>query len=261
MEETKKIGIFRKFIYSLYKPKAYNEFLKQSTGKAILYIFLLSLVLGVINSLFIIIPINSVKSSFQDDFSENIPDFQLKDGVLSIDADMPIKYVEDENIVYVDTENPIDPNIIDEYETGFLITSDSMIVKQNGIEQSISFNTMDSEFVLNKDTLIDLIPLTINLIIVFFLILYPIFIFIQKLLFAAILALFGILIGNILKKTLSYSECFRLSLYSLTLPMVLTIFDIFGIINWMVFLAIALFYLFFGIKALDDSTLDSLEKI
>lgn len=269
MEKNKKMGLVDKFINSIYNPKAYNEFLKQSTGKAILYIFLLSLILGIINSLFFILPMNSAISSVQEEIENSIPYFELKDGNLSIEGDMPIEIIDDGLIVYVDTENPIDPSIIDDYDIGYLITSDSIIVKSGNNTQAINFNTLANGGTLTKDEFISLMPLTFKIITIMFIIFYPLGTFLGKLLTAIILALLGIIICKILNKPLRYSECFRLSLYALTVPMLLnTLNYVFTFLSGVVvggFTAIyfvtALVYLFIGIKSIDESTISSLEEL
>lgn len=269
MEENKKMGLIDKFINSIYNPKAYNEFLKQSTGKAILYIFLLSLILGIINSLFFILPMNSVISSVQEEIEDSIPYFELKDGHLNVEGDMPIEITDDEAIIYIDTENPIDPSIIDDYDIGYLITSDSIIVKSGNMTQSLSFNNLANEGTLTKDQLISLMPLVFKVITIMFIIVYPLGTFLGKLLTAVVLAIFGIIICKFLNKPLRYSECFKLSLYALTVPMLLnTLNYVFMFLSGIViggftliYYVTAVVYLFIGIKSLDESTIDSLEEM
>ena len=57
----------------------------------------------------------------------------------------------------LDTENPIDNSVLDDYSNGFLITSDSFSVKQGINTQSMNFSSLNGTN-LDKDKFIDFIP-------------------------------------------------------------------------------------------------------
>ena len=138
------MGFFKKFLNSLYNFKAYNTFLAQTTGKAVLYMLILSALLGIISCVSFASYINSYLPPFKEELEKNIPNFEFNNGKLTFEEDMPIviKDKETDMIIYIDTENPIDDSVLDEYSTGFLITSDSISTKQGIKTESVNLSSL-----------------------------------------------------------------------------------------------------------------------
>lgn len=264
------MGFFKKFFNSLFNFKAYNTFLSQTTGKAVLYMLILCAFLGIINCTSLTSYLNSYLSPLKEELEKNVPEFEFKNGKLTFEGDMPI-VIEDEEadiIVYIDTENPIDNSVLDDYSNGFLITSDSLSVKQGINTQSMNLSSLNGTN-LDKDTLIDFIP---NKIPMFFITVYYIFFvlfsFLGKIIGAFIvLGIAGTILSKIMKKPLKYSESFRLGLYALTVPMLISticfLLTFVGIIipfPGYISYGIAIIYLALGIKSIDTNTIEKLEE-
>ena len=171
-------------------------------------------------------------------------------------------------IIYIGTENPIDDSVLDEYSTGFLITSDSISTKQGIKTESVNLSSLTG-MNLNKDSLIKYIPDKIPVFFtITFYIFFVLFSFLGKLIGAfIILGIAGTILSKVMKKELKYSESFKLGLYALTVPMLLsticTLLAFVGIIipfSTYVSYAIAIIYLGFGIKAIDNNTIEKLEE-
>ena len=264
------MGFFKKFFNSLFNFKAYNTFLSQTTGKAVLYMLILCALLCIINCLSLTSYLNSYLPPLKEEIEKNVPEFEFKNGKLTFEADMPIVIKDEEAdiIVYIDTENPIDNSVLDDYSNGFLITSDSFSVKQGINTQSINLSSLNGTN-LDKDTLIDFIP---NKIPMFFIIVYYIFFvlfsFLGKIIGAFIvLGIAGTILSKIMKKPLKYSESFRLGLYALTVPMLISticfLLTFVGIIipfPGYISYGIAIIYLALGIKSIDTNTIEKLEE-
>ena len=264
------MGFFKKFLNSLFNFKAYNTFLSQTTGKAVLYMLILCALLGIINCTSFASYLNSYLPPFKEELEKNVPEFEFKNGKLTFEGDMPIVIKDEEAdiIVYIDTENPIDNSVLDDYSNGFLITSDSFSVKQGINTQSMNFSSLNGTN-LDKDKFIDFIP---NKIPMFFIIVYYIFSvlfsFLGKIIGAFIvLGIAGTILSKIMNKPLKYSESFRLGLYALTVPMLISticflltfvgnIFPFPGYISY----GIAIIYLALGIKSIDTNTIEKLEE-
>lgn len=264
------MGFFKKFFNSLFNFKAYNTFLSQTTGKAVLYMLILCALLGIINCTSFASYLNSYLPPFKEELEKNIPEFEFKNGKLTFEGDMPIVIKDEEAdiIVYIDTENPIDNSILDDYSNGFLITSDSFSVKQGINTQSMNLSSLNGTN-LNKDTFIDFIP---NKIPMFFImvvyIFFVLFLFLSKLIGAfIILGIAGTILSKIMNKPLKYSESFRLGLYALTVPMLIStlcfLLTFVGIIipfPSYISYGIAIIYLALGIKSINTNTIEKLEE-
>lgn len=268
--KKKEMGFFKKFLNSLSNFKAYNTFLSQTTGKAVLYMLILCAFLSIVNCLSLTSYLNSYLPHFKEELEKNVPEFNFKNGNLTFEGDMPIviKNEEANIIVYIDTENPIDNSVLDDYYNGFLITSDSLCVKQGLNSQSINLSSFNG-INLDKNTLVDFVPSKIP---IFFIIVYYIFFvlfsFLSKLIGAfIILGIAGTILSKIMKKPLKYSESFRLGLYALTVPILISticfLLTFVGIIipfPGYISYGIAIIYLALGIKSIDNNTIEKLEE-
>lgn len=264
------MGFLKKFLNSLCNFKSYNTFLAQTTGKAVLYMLILSALLGIISCVSFASYINSYLPPLKEELEKNIPDFEFNNGKLTFEEDMPIviKNKDADIIIYIDTENTIDDSVLDDYSNGFLITSDSITTKQGIKTQSVNLSSLTG-MNLNKDSFIKYIP---NKIPIFFTIIFYIFFvlfsFLGNLIGAfIILGIAGTILSKIMKKELKYSESFKLGLYALTVPMLLsticTLLTLVGIripFSGYISYAIAIIYLGLGIKAIDKNTIEKLEE-
>lgn len=111
------MGFRHKLAYSFFDFSAYKEFLLQGLGKSILYIFLVTIIFSTITNIKQISLINSELSNIQDNLTYNGANFELKNGLLSIDSNEPIYYKHDGEFLfnflflsvnYLDTLNAAD---------------------------------------------------------------------------------------------------------------------------------------------------------
>ena len=138
------MGFLKKFLNSLCNFKSYNTFLAQTTGKAVLYMLILSALLGIISCVSFASYINSYLPPLKEELEKNIPDFEFNNGKPTFEEDMPIviKNKDADIIIYIDTENTIDDSVLDDYSNGFLITSDSITTKQGIKTQSVNLSSL-----------------------------------------------------------------------------------------------------------------------
>ncbi len=122
--------------------KHYENVLRETVGRAVLYLILISLLLGAIGA----IEVNYGISEFIKIYNEGWPNFELKDGELSVDGNMPIVLLEDEdNYFVIDTTNNTSPDVLDSYSEGALILKDKMINKKSEVQtEVIDFKSLGS---------------------------------------------------------------------------------------------------------------------
>ncbi|EHJ00036.1 hypothetical protein CDLVIII_3475 [Clostridium sp. DL-VIII] len=87
-----KLGFRHKFAYSFFDFSAYKDFLKQGLGRSILYIFLVTLIFSTLTNFKDVALITSEISTMQNNLVETAPDFELKDGLLTVDSKETIYY-------------------------------------------------------------------------------------------------------------------------------------------------------------------------
>lgn len=245
--EIKKIRFFKKVWYSITKLEKYSELSAQGLSKAIKYVAQLAIIMAIVSS---IISVYGTKKLIDDAttyISENSPNFEYKDEVLTINSEEEII---DENtsfgkiILDIKTESEedvkkyLDDISKSESSGGILILKNKLIIRQSGIEDATYeykqlFEQLGiSEF--NKQDLIDYLKndkmygIYVNLFAV--LALYAVIIyFINTILNVFIISVFGYIATLITKLKIRYVAVFNMAVYSITLSTILNI--IYMIIN------------------------------
>lgn len=158
-------------------------------------------------------------------FVENIPDFELSDGVLWVED--VYEYDERDIYVLVDTDpdyvfydfDEIEPYFRD-YTSVILIDSEKIFVKSDGQVQGMYFSDLGVNFKLSKGNLRELAPWAYIFYVMFMIFSY---IWMTALYFFGVLfvALMGIAAASIMKCRLSFGQLYVLGIYSRTLPLII----------------------------------------
>lgn len=258
--EQEKIKFFSRLNKSITNISYYNVFTKESLGRSFLYLFLLSLLISFVSAIIISYNTNQGLQSLKD-YGKTIPYFELKNGELNVSGDMPIIYKdpEDNAPIIIDTSGKTDISILNQHEEAVLILKDKIIIKRNSIDKrEIAFGEI-KELNFNKNTLEKFIPnikLILNIIVIIAVIIFmPIWLFITSLFSALILSLIGLIIKSITKKEISFNSIYIMSIYSLTLPLILKYIIVFNLpftipFFGFMYYGIAAFYIY---KAISDS--------
>jgi hypothetical protein len=228
--ENKKLGFWSKIVSSVQGIKHYDAVLKESVGKSILYLLLIALVLGTVGTIRGAIDINNGISTFIKMYNQKCPNFELKNGELSVKGNMPLILSQDKNnYVVIDTTNSTNPDVLDSYSQGILILKDKMIQKKNNSQTTVTEFKSLNGITINKELVNEWLPLA-NFIIPFYFLKDIIWYFLGGLLSALILAFFALIINGGFKTNLTYGQLYRISIYGLTTPLIIdTLFKIFDI--------------------------------
>jgi hypothetical protein len=227
-----KINIFKCFIYSITGFERYRVLLRQSMGKAVAYLILLSLLLSVAVFVPVYIMMYDKFDSAAQYIAENMPDFRLSGGKLEVYGEMPIVIEDDDLPVVIDTTPGAEDTILSEYDNVLLITGDKMVVKSyvNRQEYPLSaFMGLD----ISKDTLVNSKPMITSYIKIMFVIIgffVCVFFVIGKFISALVVSVIGMIANSSMKTNMSYRNIFKLSIFSMTLPLVIgSVFDVLSI--------------------------------
>jgi hypothetical protein len=235
MNETK-LGFFSRFYYSITSFEKYRLFLRQSTSKAVVYLLLLSLILSLAVYLPGIINYNNIIDNLIANFNTTVPDFRLANGRLEVDGKMPIILNKETYAIIIDTSPNADERILDEYDTAMLITSDKVIQKNFADKATVDLDMLQG-VVMTKASIKQALPVMkpLGIIVFIFIMLY-------------FICVIGIIINAAKRTGLSYRSIFKLSVYSMTLPLLLfTILNLVPVIipfRWFLFNIIAAIYLY-----------------
>lgn len=217
------MNIFKEMVLSVYSFKSYKEFLNNKKSKVFGFGIMLMFIYFAFTEA-IPFAINIIGAgSLTKEIRENMPDFELKDGFLQVDA--VIEQEVGDTYVYIDT----DPEYVfynaDEmqeylyaYSNAILMDSEKVIVKNNGRVQEAYFSEM--KFDLNKEILLGLVPFVYAIII---LVLVFIYIWMTAFFFFGVLfvALIGMIVASCMKYQLTFGQLYLLGIYSRTLPLII----------------------------------------
>ena len=252
------MGFRHKFAYSFFDFSAYKEFLVQGLGKAILYIFLVTLIFSTITNINKINIFLSETSDIQTTFTKNAPKFELKNGLLTVDSTEPIYYRNDGQILIVDTTGKTDKSVVDSYSDAAYIDSNELVLKQSyQTVQVMKFSDFPELNITNTT-----IKNVLNLLKIFFpiilLILGPIISFILNLISGfLILGPLSLTISSFMNVKLNYTKACILSFYAMTMPLLLeALLDISGMVMnefFILFYLVTLIYCGLAIRELKNT--------
>lgn len=255
--EMERKGFFSQLVESITKMETYYYFLKRTSGKAILYLFLLSLIFGTASSLRTVYDFSSGVTKFVSYLNSEVPDFTFDNGELHMNGPMPVVLGEtDSNIFIIDTSGKTNESVLNSYSDGILITKHELIQKENYGVKKQSFAMMQGVR-FTKNSIIAFLPF-FKFVNIFIIVFGIIFHFLGKLISALWLAIAGTIISGIVKYKLSFETQYKLGVYTLTLPIILKAILKILRVNvpyfWVIYYGIAVVYLWKAITMLKKDT-------
>ncbi len=251
-------GLFNSLYRSLYDFKAYAGFKKGTMGRAFLYLFVVSMIFGIIGSVKIYMGMDQAFKDMHQTFTKDFPNFTFTKDGLEVEGKMPIISAEGNKFVtVVDTEGKVSPSVLDLYEEGIYVGKTKLIFKKNQVE------TREYDLSSFKE----LAPLTKRdvekffayswVISLFVIIFFLAFYFVAKIVNAAVVGLIGLIYSAITRSGESYGNLFKLSVYALTLPIILETLQMVTGFNipffFWVYFAIAAGYLIYALIRIKGS--------
>ncbi len=229
--QWKKIGI------SISKFERYPEMAAEGVGRAILYLLLLAFICSIIISACLTYKFNGLLKEEVKILNENISVINYKDGILQVEfADGRKELEANGQKLIVDTDE-ISNEKIAEYEEkvsknrlGIIWLKDYVIIKNANNKEIYEYKKTLDAFGIQEFNKIEIINFlnneakSVKIFIVIFLILTLLMLIssmISMLIDALVLSVFGVLTSMIAKIKMRYKAVFNMSIYAITLPVVL----------------------------------------
>ncbi|WP_026692885.1 DUF1189 domain-containing protein [Peribacillus kribbensis] len=243
------MNIFVQFYKSLYSPKDIARFRFQGIGKTILYLFMLSLISVLPSLIYVNMEITAGVKAAKSTMNKDLPDFEIKDGVLTTKSSVPFLMKKDGFNIYLDSSGAVtEREVTNRGGSAIALLKDKMVFTAGGNTGSYEYSMARGMHITNK-TALDALNKIQSL---YFIILPALSLTIYctaaaSLFFqATIIALVGLFLASRMERRLQYRHLWRLTAYSLTLATVF--FTIMGFlqtnvvykpfINWLVTLII-----------------------
>lgn len=219
------MNIFEEMLLSVSSIGSYKQFLQNKKGKVfgfgVTFMALYFLITLLIPSLVSILsPTGGIHR-----FVENIPDFELSNGVLWVDG--VYEYDEGGDYVLVDTDpdyvfydfDEIEPYFRD-YTSVILLDSEKIFVKGNGQVQGMYFSDLGKGFEISKKSFREFAPVIYVCYVMFMISAY---IWMTAMYFFGVLfvALIGLAAAAVMKSRLTFGQIYLLGIYSRTLPLII----------------------------------------
>lgn len=237
----KETGFFRKVYNSIVKIEKYPDMAAQGFPKAISYITKLVVILSIVLCLGMVYQTHGLIQEGVNYLQNDFPDFSYKDGILTVNSEEPI-IIEDSPVmgmVIIDTitedENKVNEYIksIEQAGDGIIVLKDKVKLKNISVTGTIEYIYKDvlsqmqiQEFtkqdVINYANSTQIVNLYISVFITMFVYAFIMY-FITTVSNAFLLSIFGYLTTWIAKIRMRYVAVFNMTVYALTLSIILNI--------------------------------------
>ena len=217
--DEKGMGFFSRLYHSIAGFESYRHFLRQSTGKAIVYLLLVALVVGVVSFIPVVNEFNKFIDDFAANFDSRIPEFRFANGKLEVSGNMPIVIEDSGSTIIIDTSPNAEEMTLDGYDNVILVTSNK-IIQKNYVNKRVTDLSALQGVTITRESVKQILPM-MKVMGIFIFLFGGFFFVLGKFISALIISLVGLIINSARNTGLSYRSIFKISVYSLTLPLLL----------------------------------------
>lgn len=221
-----KTNVFKKFKGSIFNIKSFSKYIKEGLGRAVLYAFLLMLVIGTVKGLIMGFQYKGYIDESISMINDSKYDFTITNGILDIGSE-PIKIDEGSRLIYIDdtidieNSSQLDSLTVhnDEY---MLVLRDGVVVNAGGIGKETAYfkEFFQNQTITNED-MIGTLSFVGNITVGIFTLVSIFESIIMYILNSILIAGVSMLTNVMMNLGLKFSEMFSLALYAGTLPIIL----------------------------------------
>lgn len=215
------MSFWEQLVGSVMKPDYYLNFIKQSKGKAVTYLILLTLITSTLYGIRVSFVWNGMVDSLGKEFQNKSPDFIFSNGEMMVKAPMPYVISKTNKTLFiVDTSGKSDEGILKDYDKGVFIGKSKIVNKKNSLEtQSYDLSTVKNLTFTKADAVKAMpwikwanIPIVLGLLI---------FGIIANLGAALLVSICGWIASKIMHCPIDFSDLYKIGIYVLTMPLFL----------------------------------------
>lgn len=234
------MNIFTALLKSTYSPRDIAKTRFQGIGKAILYVFLLSLLFTLPSAYYLCSGTVNSMNGFKTVLEKDFPDFTISNGELTTKAAAPKESEANGFVIVFDPTDAYGTKQIEAKQNAIGILKNKMVLAIDGHATEMNYSLMPAD--LTKKEIISALNQNKTMIVTVLSILLYIITAAGKFIEVSFLAVIGLFLKNAQRKTLNYQQLWKLSVYSITLStifftimraLVITVPSEF-IVNWFV---------------------------
>lgn len=243
------MNFFKLFKWSITEPRFFPLMSHTSLWRSIGYLLGLVLIMAGVFGYRANVDFQERISEITTSLQSELPDFTLKDGKFKLSSDKPFIRDFDGFVIALDSSGTKDENVLNSYPAGFFVNQDKLVSKQQMEQREFSFKELPEVTVTKADVLQALPMMRWG-----FAIVWPVMFFlilIEKVISVYALSFFGIALQRIHNINLKYRQIWNMSLFALTLPIVLDFW--LSLMGWqfqgsdVIFWTIGMVYLWLGL--------------
>ncbi|MFS0655300.1 DUF1189 domain-containing protein [Bacillus sp. 179-C3.3 HS] len=212
------MNVFKLLVKGIYSPKDIARARFSGIGKAILFIFILSLIASVPQGYHMSQQISNTISGFEHVMKKDFPDFTIEKGQLQTDQKTPIEKQENGVTIIFDPDEKIKSSEIETKQLAIALLKDKAVIAIEGQMTDIPYQLLGGT--LTKDDLAQVTNQNQAVIIPIICVLLYLSTAALMFISATFLAMLGTFIKRMQRKELSFQMLWKLSAYSLTLTTV-----------------------------------------
>ncbi|MBY8912950.1 DUF1189 domain-containing protein [Bacillus sp. YC2] len=234
------MNIFTALLKSTYSPRDIAKTRFQGIGKAILYVFLLSLLFTAPSAYYLCSGTVNSMNGFKTVLEKDFPDFTISNGELKTNAAAPKESEANGFVMVFDPTDAYGTKQIEAKQNAIGILKNKMVLAIDGQATEMNYSLMPAD--LTKKEIMSALNQNKTMIVTVLSILLYIITAAGKFIEVSFLAVIGLFLKNAQRKTLNYQQLWKLSAYSITLStifftimraLVITVPSEF-IVNWFV---------------------------
>ena len=219
-----KLNFIERFKISIFKPRRYNELIKEGISKVLIYSLIVTLIIGSIIGGILFSVLSSTEKDVYNIVSNKNFEFSISNGIFEFNKS-PVKFEEGKSIIYINSDISINDinsikNIVIHKDYSIAILKDGISIRYLRDEYNMEYNSIINNLSLNNETLIK----GLNL---FKFVKYAIFIstvfsiYFMFMINSIILSLIGLVISKVNNIKIGYKDLLKISIYATTLPIIL----------------------------------------
>ena len=218
------LNFIKRFGISITSIKNYKYLLIEKFSKAITYLIILSLIMGVVQAIHIVKLFSTSEKIIEEFVIKEENKFSLENGVLEFE-NSPIEFEVGSVIVYIDTD--IELESIDSIrsklvhkDAAYAILKDGISIKEGDLTNTYKYEDIFMGLNIDNDSMLNSMPIVkvIKYIVAFMSI---IFIGISFMIYSLIISILAIILSKINMLSLKYVDILKLSIYTSTFPMII----------------------------------------
>lgn len=236
-----KKSFFKKIWYSITKIEKYPEMAIEGVGKAVAYLAKLVIIISIILSAWLTYQTYTELNKGLDYLKNEFPNFSYKEGKLNVGNNQEPIIFEREDIkkIIIDTQTDSQEEInsylnsMNKNGGGIVVTKDKIIIKNSVTDGAIQYNYTDifgasgiqefsKEDVVNLKNNTNMSILIVNVFLTLFVYGFIMY-FITTLSYVLLISVLGFLTTTMLKMKMRYTPIFNMSIYAITLSVILNI--------------------------------------